>query len=339
MKIRQICFPEVGKVVYQEVERDLPVGPDDVLIRTLYSAVSAGTELAKYTGLQDVKYPFIPGNRAVGEVVEVGEKVEDFRPGDNVFTHTTHVSHAKATKMCAKVPDGVDLCHAPLIGLALVAITAVRVAKPELGDRALVTGMGLVGNFCAQFLKNSGVEVIVADTVEARLEAARACGVAATVNPAEKEAPAKVMEFSCGHGVEYVIEATGNPVVMDLVTSVNAKQGEVILLGSPRGEHQTDVVPLLNAVHLWRDHGCVTMKGAHEWRFPLYPDGYSKHSMKRNAEIIFRMMADGRLKTGPLVTHVLKPEQAEQAFDGLMNRKNEYLGVIFDWTGEEMCKR
>ncbi|MEW6355314.1 MAG: zinc-binding alcohol dehydrogenase [Planctomycetota bacterium] len=332
MKIRQVCFTEVKKVVYEEVERDLAVGPQDVLIRTLYSVVSAGTELAKYTGLQDVKYPFVPGNRAVGEVIEVGKQVKDFRPGDRVFTHSTHISHAKATKMCVKVPDGVNLCHAPLVGLALVAITAVRVGRPELGDRALVTGMGLVGNFCAQLLKHSGVDVIVADAEDARLKTARACGLDKTVNPKTEDARAKIMDFTNGHGVEYVVEATGNPAVMELATSVTAKQGEVILLGSPRGEHETDIVPLLNAVHLWRDHGSIVMKGAHEWRYPLYPDGFSKHSMARNAEIIFRMMADGRLKTEPLVTHVLKPEQAQEAFDGLLNRKNEYLGVVFDWT-------
>lgn len=332
MKIKRICFPKVNSVVCDETEVDIPLGPNDVLMRTLYSAVSAGTELAKFTGLQEVKYPFLPGNRAVGEVIAVGSAVKDVRPGDRVFTHTPHVSHAKATGFYVKAPKEVNLCHAPMVGLGLVAMTALRVGRPELGDRALVIGMGAVGNLCAQFLEISGVEVIAADTMDKRLEAARRCGVTHTINPKTQDARATVFALTGGRGVEYVIEATGNPAVIEMACSVTATQAQVILLGSPRGEFKTDVTPLLNAVHIWRDHGSIRLDGAHEWRYPQYPNAFMKHSMTRNAEIIFRLMANGRLKVQDLISHVLKPSQAAEAFDGLLNRKEEYHGVVFDWT-------
>ena len=335
MKISQICFPKEGEIAYAEKDADFSIGKNDVLIRTCYSVISAGTELAKLTGLQKVQYPFIPGNRAVGEVIEVGTGVQDFAPGDHVFSHTPHVSHAKTTKFCIKVPEGINLCHAPLVGLGLVAMTVLRVGQPELGDRAVVIGMGVVGNLCAQLLKNAGVDVIALDFVDARLERARCCGIAHTINPQKHDVQSRVMEMTDEHGVEYVVEATGNPAAMDIACSVIAKQGEIILLGSPRGEHRTDITPLLNSVHLWREHGSIALKGAHEWRYPLYPDGYTKHSMYRNAEIFFRMMAEGRINTHDLVTHVLTPDKATEAFDGLLNHKEEYLGVIFDWTKGE----
>ncbi|MBC8236133.1 zinc-binding alcohol dehydrogenase [bacterium] len=335
MKITRICFPKEREVVHEEVEAEFPIGPHDVLIRTLYSVISAGTELAKFTGLQKVEYPFIPGNRAVGEVIEVGASVRDFAPGDYVFSHTPHVSFAKATKFCVKVPEGINLCHAPLVGLGLVAMTVLRVGQPELGDRAVVIGMGVVGNICAQLLKNVGIDVIALDFLDERLEKAQRCGISHTINPRKHNVHSKVMAITDGHGVEYVVEATGNPAAMDMACSVNARQGEVILLGSPRGEYQTDATPLLNSVHLWREHGSIQLKGAHEWRYPLYPDGYTKHSMKRNAEIFFRMMADGYINTQDIVSHVLIPHQAATAFDGLLNHKNEYLGVVFDWTKSE----
>ena len=144
-----------------------------------------------------------------------------------------------------------------------------------------------------------------------------------------------VMDLTNGRGVEYVVEATGNPAAIDIARLVTAKQAEVVLVGSARGEYLTDATPLLTWVHLWRDHGSVELKGAHEWRYPLYPDGYTKHSMHRNAGIFFRMMADGRLNMSDLVTHVLTPRQAEKAFGGLLNHKEEYLGVIFNWIKEE----
>lgn len=331
MKISRICFPKEKEVAYEADHAEFLVAPHDVLIRTLYSVISAGTELAKLTGRQKVDYPFIPGNRAVGEVIEVGADVRDFVPGDYVFSHTPHISVAKATKFCVKVPKDLDLCYVPLVGLGLVAMTALRVARPELGDRAVVIGMGVVGNLCAQLLKNAGVDVIALDFVDERLEKARRCGVSHTINPKKRDVYSEVMEITADHGVEYVVEATGNPAAVDIACSVNARGGEVILLGSPRGEYQADITPLLNSIHLWREHGSIQLKGAHEWRYPLYPDGYTKHSMKRNAEILFRMMADGRIKIQDLISHIMKPHQAVEAFDGLLNHKQEYLGVVFDW--------
>jgi 2-desacetyl-2-hydroxyethyl bacteriochlorophyllide A dehydrogenase len=334
MKIGRICFPRQGEVVYETAEQELQVGPRDVLIRTLYTAVSAGSELAKITGKQEVEYPFVPGNRAVGEVLEVGGDVQEVAVGDRVFAHTPHASHAKATRFLVKVPEGVELVEAPMVGLALVAMTALRVGKPELGDRAAIIGMGAVGNLCAQLFRTSGVEVIAIDTVDARLEAARRCGIESTLNPKTQDVASEVMEATGGHGVEYVVEASGNPAALDLAQQVTARQAEVILLGSPRDEHVGDVTPLLNWVHLWRPQGSVSLKGAHEWRYPLHPDGIAKHSMERNAGILFRMMADGRLNVRDVISHVLPPSEAPAAFDGLQNRTDEYLGVVFDWTKE-----
>jgi len=333
--MHRICFPEPNKVVYEAVQQSANVGPSDVSIRTLYSTVSAGTELAKLTGLQVVDYPFLPGNRAVGEVIEVGSAVQGFVPGDRVFTHTLHVSHAKATPFRVKVPDDVELSHAPLVGMALVAMTALRVGSPELGDRAVVIGMGVVGNLCGQLLENAGVEVIGVDVLGGRLERARRCGISHTVSPEKEDVRSRVMELTNGHGAELVVEASGRPVAAELACSLAAKQGEVVLLGSPRGECQTDITPLLNAVHLWRDHGSISLKGAHEWRHPLYPNGHAKHSMKRNADIIFRLMADGKLNMADLITHVLPASEAAAAFDGLLTCRDEYLGVVFDWTRTE----
>lgn len=335
MKTSRICFPREKEAVYEKVDMTFSLRPHEILIRTCYSVISAGTELAKFTGLQEVSYPFVPGNRAVGEVLEVGASVKDIAPGDYVFSHTPHISIAKTSKFCIKVPEGVDKCHACLLGLGSVSMTALRIGSPELGDRAVVIGMGVVGNLCAQLLKSAGVDVIAMDFVEERLDRAHRCGINYTVNPKNDDAQSKVMEITDGRGAEYVIEATGNPKAMDLACSVIAKQGKVILLGSPRAEYQTNITSLLRVVHLWRDHGSVDLTGAHEWRYPLYPDGYTKHSMYRNAEIFFRMMADGRLNMKDVISHVLTPDRAEEAFHGLLDHKDKYLGVVFDWTEVE----
>ena len=332
MNMTQICFSEIGTVIYEQKKADFSLNADEMLIRTCYSLVSAGTELAKLTGLQQVNYPFIPGNRAVGQVIEIGNSMQDFSVGDYVFAHTPHISHTKPGRFCVKVPGKMNPCHATLVGLGLVAMTVLRVARPELGDHAAVIGMGVVGNLCGQLLRNAGVEVVAVDTVEKRLEIARRCAIPHTFSANKQNIQTEIMNLTNGRGVDYVVEATGNPETIDLATSICMKQGEIILLGSPRGEYATDMVPLLNSVHLWRPHGSIQLRGAHEWRYPLYPDGYTKHSMARNAEIFFRLMESNQVHIEELITHIISPDQAESAYDGLLNHPDQYLGVIFDWT-------
>ena len=305
-----------------------------MLVRTLYSFASAGTELAKLTGTQRVPYPFVTGNRAVGEVLAVGSEVGHVRPGMVVLTHTPHASHALTDRFCVPVADGVRLEHAAAVSLALVAMTALRVSPPELGDRAVVFGQGVVGNLCAQLLTAAGAEVVAVDTVPARLALATQCGTPHVVAGGDPtETVRRVLAITGEAGADRVIEATGVPAVFETACAVARRQGEVVLLGSPRGEHQRDLTEVLNRVHLWRDHGSLTLKGAHEWRYPLYADGFSRHSMARNAEIVFRLMVQGRLRFDGLVSHVLPPSAAARAYEGLRHEKETWIGVMFDWTG------
>ena len=331
--IQQIVFSAVDRVTLESAQRQFELGPDDVLLQTQYSLISAGTELAKLTGLQQVDYPFLPGNRSIGKVIGVGAHVSDLSVGDLAFSHTPHASHTLAKGLRLRVPSAVNTRDSALVGLGLVAMTAARVGQVELGDRVAVIGLGLVGNLAAQLLQLAGAEVISIDLSAARLATAHACGLTQTVNAHEDNAQAAVMELTQGQGVDVVVEASGTAQAAELAVSLTGRVGEgiVVLLGSPRQAYQTDLTPFLNHVHLWRNGG-VTLRGAHEWRYPLHHSPFQKHSMARNAEIVFRLMAQGKLQTTPLITHVLNPAAAAQAFAGLQNEPDAYMGVIFDWT-------
>lgn len=115
---------------------------------------------------------------------------------------------------------------------------------------------------------------------------------------------------------------------------LTGKNGEVILLGSLFGRPLTmNVTELLERIHLW-GHGCVTYKGAHEWRYSIRkdPQGFTKHSIERNAKINLKLIAGGKLRGAPLLTHKLRPKRCAEAYAGLRDRPDEFVGVIFDWA-------
>jgi threonine dehydrogenase-like Zn-dependent dehydrogenase len=109
--------------------------------------------------------------------------------------------------------------------------------------------------------------------------------------------------------------------------------GELILLGSPRGEHRTNLTDFLNQSHLWGE-GCLTIKGAHEWRLPVQedPHGQARFSFVGNVRAILRFIEQGRLQVAPLLTHVISPAECQTIYTGLREQKETYTGVVFDWT-------
>src|SRR3954470_24967666 len=105
MHARQVVITEPYKVAVREVELPSPA-PNQILVQTEASAVSAGTELAVWTGthqwlkdpnLPDWKFPFPPGYSAAGTVVAVGSAITDVKPGDRVSYPGNHASHELLT--------------------------------------------------------------------------------------------------------------------------------------------------------------------------------------------------------------------------------------------------
>jgi len=343
MKGRRIIVSDKYKVELEdfEVDEDSLRG-SEVLLKTHYTLISPGTELATYTAL-DLEtykknrrrhYPFKPGYISVGEAIRVGENIRSIREGDVVFSYANHASIAIANPektICLKIPPDLDEKSALFARIATIAMTALRVSSGELGDNVAVMGLGLVGNMAGQLFTMAGMNVIGIDLIDKRLRIAEKCGIRYTVNPEKEDLEERIRELTDGEGCEVTVEAIGNPSTIKTCCRITKRLGEVILLGSPRGIYETDLTDILNYVHLW-PRGCLTFKGAHEWRYPIHPQEGSKHSIERNTWIAMRLISEGKLKVRELITHVVKPESIKEAYEGLLNKKDKYLGVIIDWT-------
>jgi threonine dehydrogenase-like Zn-dependent dehydrogenase len=337
MRAQKLVFTAPHELELQAFDFEAEnLAPNEIAIRSHYTLISPGTELACFSGTEQwAKPPFTPGYAGCGEVIAVGSGVQGLGQGDLVFAYTPHASHVRAGAPMARLPEGLDTKLAPFARMAAVAITALRVGEAELGDTVAVWGLGLVGNLCAQLFTLAGCEVIGIDISPRRLALAQDCGVRHVVNGAE-DVVAAVRDLTGGRMCSTVVEATGLPPVCARAADVAGKLGEVILLGSPRGEYPADLTAFLNRIHLWQ-YGCVTFKGAHEWRYPVSadPQGHAKHSLQRNIEILLGLIADDRLHVRQLLTHVLPPTEALAAYTGLRDKKDEYLGVLFDWGAGE----
>jgi 2-desacetyl-2-hydroxyethyl bacteriochlorophyllide A dehydrogenase len=331
MKAKRLVFPSKLKVEIEDYDIPDAPGPDEVLIENVYGLISPGTELAMFTethiGFPDpefryAKFPFRPGYAAIGRAVVVGKDVEGVEEGDVVYTGGHHTSHAvmSGDRAKRKVPEGIPLEHVPFVAMINISLTSVRLSAMRLGYTVAVFGQGMVGNFAAQLFREAGaIKTIGIDMVNERLGQSKECGIDVQINLAEEDLAERIREETDGKGCQVVVEATGNPIAADGALKSAAMMGEVILLGSPRGKAEVDLYFDIHrqGVRMIGAHG-GRQRDAHEYGIP------------DSRDMIFELMRQGRLTVAPLHTHTLPAAQADEAFNGLLDKKEEYLGVILD---------
>ena len=207
---------------------DVPVPacqPGGVLVRSLYSLISTGTEmmkvsearmslvgkararpdqvrklldsvaqqgaLATYQKAMNRLDSYTPlGYSLCGVVVEVGAGAEEFSVGQLVAAAGNEFAlHAEVnwvpTNLCVPVPDGVAAEHAAFATVGAIAMQGVRRAEVALGETACVIGLGLIGQLVVRLLVASGVQVVGLDVVEARCRAAEKAGALICAAPDE----------------------------------------------------------------------------------------------------------------------------------------------------------
>ena len=337
-----MAFTEPNRAELHEEEVDpAALQPGFGLVRTEYSIVSSGTEGAGYTDLVRempnmqslrLEWPRRTGYGNLGEVVAVGPEMSGVSVGDRVLTFSNHASVANANlrRFALPVPKEMDGRRAVATRMAGVSVTALRSSSVQPGDRVVVIGLGLVGNFAAQLFQLAGARVLGLDVSPKRLEVARACGIREVHNSAEGDPVESVRAWSGdGKGAEVVVEAIGRSELVMQAVDMARLQGEVILLGSPRARVTADVTPMLTRIHIL----AIRMIGALEWTYPIPGETErARFTIRRNYEQILEWIRDERLVVEPLISHVVSPRDAQAAYDGLTNKKDEYTAVVFDWS-------
>jgi threonine dehydrogenase-like Zn-dependent dehydrogenase len=245
-------------VFHKEADADLQ--PSQVRLRTLFSGISAGTELSQYRGtspfmhrrFDDQRRLFVEsdtpswpfpvtnlGYEEVGEIVEVGGDVDGLSVGQHVFGTWNHRTHHVATAAYARdrlMPPGAD----PRIGIfshiGAVALNGVHDAGLRIGDTVAVWGLGVPGQIVCQAARASGARVIAVDPDPERRRIASAHGAAVALDPSDGGAAEAIKDLTGGIGADACIEVSGAaPALSDAVRAV-AYSSRVVAMGFFQGE-------------------------------------------------------------------------------------------------------
>ncbi|WP_094545546.1 zinc-dependent alcohol dehydrogenase [Petroclostridium xylanilyticum] len=336
MQSNYIEFTKKGVVQFKSENIDCNnLAPMEVILETETSIISAGTELARLYALEkEVTFPFRPGYGCIGRIVKKGSGIKNFNVGDRVFYAGKHASvqrflHGEEHQWCYlfPVPEEIDAVHAAVACMAQIAITAPNITKIRLGDSVVVFGLGTVGILAALMYKMKGANVIGVDPVKERCIAAEKAGVDTVVDVESKKQVDIIMQMTKGKGADVAVDAVGHTGVIKNCIQSTAVCGQVILLGSPRVPFETDANDIFWDIHIKN----ITVRGAHMWQFPVRVDRGNAFSVEWNYDTIFKLIRNHKLPVDKIISHVIKPEKAPDAYAGLYHNPLEYLCVVIDW--------
>lgn len=326
-------------VVRLETEQIDPedLAANELLIETEWSFISAGTELSNYTGVEPQTrqpgswcyYPWRSGYANVGIVREIGSDVHRAAVGDRVFTYAKHESWARfpQERLVYPVPDDIPPDIAVASRMAGVAATSILVADIHDAPTVAIFGLGMVGNLASQLFIARGCRVIAVDPVAERRELARAVGIRQVLEGTQSEVQGAILDLTNGEGADIGIDAVGHSAVCMQALHATRKLGQMVILGTPRAPVQANLTDFLGTAH----YSSIRVLGALEWQFPMYPAISAPTSQYQKQRMIFDWLRDGRLQVAPLVSHRLPPSRIEEAYQGLLHRKDVFTGVALRW--------
>lgn len=341
-----IVFEAVGKAALRKFEVPQPKA-GEVLLENDYTVISAGTERANLMNMPNTgasgapdfatvkapdpskKYPFYPGYCGIGRVIAVGEGVDSSKIGKRALAvWSGHRSHAIQSDAALTTVDDerIDTLEASMTHIASFGLQGVRKLRLEIGESAMVIGLGLLGAFAVQAASLSGaVPVIVSDFDKKRRELALELGADYAFSPDEPHLPERIRELTYGKGADGVVEVTGSAKALQQALTCVAREGRVSLLGCTRVSDAP--IDFYQYVH---QRG-VSLIGAHTMVRPHVESRPGYWTEKDDYRTLLALLATKKLKARPLISEVVSPEKAPEVYKSLAEEKSPPLGIVFDW--------
>lgn len=342
VKRRSLYFIAPRQVEVREESLPEP-GAHDVVVETICSAISAGTEMLIYQGRfpQDVetdsvisslrgefKYPMAYGYASVGKVVEVGNEANREWLNRLVFAFQPHTSHFIAQPHSVfAVPSSLSPQNACFLPNMETAVNLVQDGAPILGERVLVLGQGVVGLLTTSLLNEFPLDTLLtADRFDLRCEMSKVEGQKSKVSRCEtlnsniagfREQAANLL----GQGADLTFELTGNPAALNDAIPLTAFSGRIVI-GSWYGEKKAEI-------HLGGSFHRSRIRLISSQVSTISPELSSRWDKSRRFDVAWKALE--RIQPEKWITHRFAIEDAANAYKLLDESPQESIQVLFEY--------
>ncbi|HTP01806.1 MAG TPA: hypothetical protein VMJ64_10575 [Anaerolineales bacterium] len=338
MNCSAVYFTAPGRIELRE-EPVPALGPGEVLVDVLMSAISAGTELLIYRGqfprdLADANdtvstslhYPVCYGYACVGLVKKLGDSVDTSWKDRLVFSFQPHRSMFVCTpEALIPVPEGISPRNALFLPNMETAVNFVQDAEPLLGECVLVLGQGIVGLLTTSLLHQFPVQrLVTADRYLLRREAAMGIGVDAALDPTFEDFQAAARRALPGTvpAFDLTLELSGNPAAINDAIALTMFSGR-ILIGSWYGEKRA-AIDLGGSFHRSRISVISSQVSS------ISPKLSTRWTKARRFEVAWAALA--RHQPEKWITHKFPVAEAAEAYRLLDQSPEEAIQVVLDYS-------
>ncbi|WP_436927548.1 zinc-dependent alcohol dehydrogenase [Halosimplex amylolyticum] len=332
-----------GEIVLEDCPVPEPE-PGELLIEVEASLISPGSNAGYVQHRRENPDPDADatplGYQGAGDVAAVGDGVDRFEEGDRVACmgsgYAVHGEYATVpTNLCVAIPEEVTYEEASFNHLAATALHTVRRGDLQIGERATVMGLGIVGQLTAQVAGATGARVAGVDMLPNRVEIAREAGVERSIDAGETDPVEAVDKFTDGAGIDcgfICFGGDGTDAFHDLIEMTKE---------APDGHEYGRIVIVGNA-HVEADYplsvGNMDVRAASrpgpgyhdpEWeRGADYPEELVPWTTRRNLQTSIDLLDRGELAVDKLVTHRFPLSETGAGYEALLESPDETLGVV-----------
>ena len=335
MKRTALIFEKPHRVIVKEEPVPAP-GKEEVLIKTMFSAISAGSELLIYRGLmpsglpadmtikalsKPFRYPLKYGYASVGEVVAAGSGLDQHWRGRRIFCFHPHESlYTAAIEDIMVLPDAVDPKEAIFLPNMESAVNFLMDGRPAIGERVYVFGQGVVGLLTTMLLAQYPLDqLVIFDRYAARRRAALDAGADIALDPEDPTITDALPD--AGGPADLVYELSGNPQALNQAIEVAGFGGRIVL-GSWYGSQQAQL-DLGGRFHRNR----IQLISSQVSTLPAQLSG--RWTKKRRIHTAWEMIR--KCKPAQFISHRFPLNRAKEAYELLDKNPQEALQVIFTY--------
>ena len=332
-KARRLFFTAPRKIEIRESPLPVPV-ENEVLVESICSAISAGTELLVYRGqfpsLTDthdvlssgLNYPLAYGYACVGRIVEIGKSVNSEWLGRLVFAFQPHTSHfTENTEVLIPIPESFSPEVACFLPNMETAVNLVQDGAPILGERVLVLGQGIVGLLTASLLSEFPLDVLLTvDQFQIRRNASASISKAAPVDRAMIDFYERAKAL-LKNKADLTYELSGNPSALNDALELTIFNGRIVI-GSWYGKKRAPI-------KLGGDFHRSRIKLISSQVSTIAPELSARWDKARRFEVTWEALK--RIQPQKWITHRFSFEDAEKAYQLLDENPQETIQVIFEY--------
>jgi predicted dehydrogenase/threonine dehydrogenase-like Zn-dependent dehydrogenase len=282
------------------------------------------------------------GYSCAGEVIAVADDITDLKPGDFVACGGQGAYHADIVavyrNLCVKIPKGIDLKHAAFTTVASIALQGIRQADLQTGGNCVVIGLGLIGQLTCQLLNASGIKSIGIDIDEVQVKAAITSGADHAWPRNQEGLEQLVLGATNGYGADAVIITAGTSSLdpVELAGTLCRRKGKVVIVGAvPTGFTRVNYYKKELDLRMSSSYGPGRYDPYYEEKGIDYPVGYVRWTENRNMQAFVDLLAAGKLNIDRLISHIYSLDNAPEAYNMILEKKESYAGVLIQYDSNE----